>query len=169
MLIGGDLAYPSPSLETFEQRLFAPFEAALPPPAHYHSNRIVVHKPDLPREFVASEGSSTQGDSPRCDRRLASSALHQFRGPHCYAIAGNHDWVDGLETYSRCILHRGWLGGWLLPQASAVRAHAPHTALRLCCARAGEVLLCACATTRLVAAWVRPRAGDGPGHSPGVH
>ena len=31
-ILGGDLAYPNPSTETYEQRFFAPFEAALPPP-----------------------------------------------------------------------------------------------------------------------------------------
>lgn len=36
LLIGGDLAYPNPSRETFEQRLFVPFEDAMPPPPHYH-------------------------------------------------------------------------------------------------------------------------------------
>jgi hypothetical protein len=36
LLLGGDLAYPNPSRETFEQRLFVPFQEALPPPPHYH-------------------------------------------------------------------------------------------------------------------------------------
>ncbi|EFJ44074.1 hypothetical protein VOLCADRAFT_65342, partial [Volvox carteri f. nagariensis] len=31
-------------------------------------------------------------------------------------IPGNHDWIDGLETFTREIQHQGWLGGWLLPQ-----------------------------------------------------
>ena len=29
---------------------------------------------------------------------------------------GNHDWGDGLATYTRLILSRDWLGGWLIPQ-----------------------------------------------------
>jgi len=44
LLIGGDLAYPNPSRETFEQRLFVPFQEALPPPPHYHPG-----KPDADR------------------------------------------------------------------------------------------------------------------------
>ena len=32
LILGGDLAYPNPSMETYELRFFAPFEAALPPP-----------------------------------------------------------------------------------------------------------------------------------------
>ena len=34
LVIGGDLAYPNPSNETYEQRFFRPFEAAFPPPPH---------------------------------------------------------------------------------------------------------------------------------------
>ena len=48
MLLGGDLTYPNPSQYNYENRLFLPFEYALPPPPHYHPNRLVVHKPDLP-------------------------------------------------------------------------------------------------------------------------
>lgn len=48
ILLGGDLAYPNPCIETYEQRLFGPFQDALPPPPHYHPGRLVMHKPDLP-------------------------------------------------------------------------------------------------------------------------
>jgi hypothetical protein len=41
LLIGGDLAYPNPSRETFEQRLFVPFQEAMPPPPHYHPGAIL--------------------------------------------------------------------------------------------------------------------------------
>jgi hypothetical protein len=42
LLLGGDLAYPNPSRETFEQRLFVPFQDALPPPPHYHPGEALV-------------------------------------------------------------------------------------------------------------------------------
>jgi hypothetical protein len=42
LLLGGDLAYPNPSRETFEQRLFVPFQDALPPPPHYHPGAAPV-------------------------------------------------------------------------------------------------------------------------------
>ena len=51
-----------------------------------------------------------------CRTCQATAALEQYAGPSCFAIPGNHDWIDGLETYQRHIQHRGWLGGWLLPQ-----------------------------------------------------
>jgi hypothetical protein len=47
LVLGGDLAYPHPSNDTYESRLFSPFEAALPPPSHVHPGRLVVQKPDL--------------------------------------------------------------------------------------------------------------------------
>ena len=103
LVIGGDLAYPNPSNETYEQRFFRPFEAALPPPPHVRPGRLVVHKPDLP------EASDPHAQDP-------SEVLHQYSGPTAFAIPGNHDWIDGLETYTRHIQHKGWLGGWLLPQ-----------------------------------------------------
>ena len=59
MVIGGDLAYPNPSNETYEQRFFRPFEAALPPPPHVRPGRLVVAKPDLPGvESLHHAGSS---------------------------------------------------------------------------------------------------------------
>lgn len=107
LVIGGDLAYPNPSNETYEQRFFRPFEAALPPPPHVRPGRLVVHKPDLP------QASDLLTQDP-------SECLHQYGGPTAFAIPGNHDWIDGLETYTRHIQHKGWLGGWLLPQVCAL-------------------------------------------------
>jgi hypothetical protein len=42
LLIGGDLAYPNPSRETYETRLFVPFQEAMPPPPHYHPGALTV-------------------------------------------------------------------------------------------------------------------------------
>jgi len=35
---------------------------------------------------------------------VASLAGHD--GPTAFAIPGNHDWIDGLETFQRHILHK---------------------------------------------------------------
>ncbi len=57
----------------------------------------------------------------------AAQALARYDGPTAFAIPGNHDWIDGLETFQRFIQHRGWLGGWLLPQEKCYWALAlPH-------------------------------------------
>jgi len=51
-----------------------------------------------------------------CRASASAELLQQYDGPTAFAIPGNHDWIDGLETYTRHIQHKGWLGGWLLPQ-----------------------------------------------------
>lgn len=56
-----------------------------------------------------------------------ADALRRYDGPTCFLVPGNHDWFDGLETYQRHILHKGWIGGWLMPQeASYFALQLPH-------------------------------------------
>ncbi|XP_073394214.1 uncharacterized protein [Physcomitrium patens] len=106
LLIGGDLAYPNPSAFSYERRFFRPFEYALQPPPWYRPEHIAVSKPELP-EGVKS--------------------LEDLEAPQCFAIPGNHDWFDGLDTFMRYICHRSWLGGWLLPQSKSYFAlKLPH-------------------------------------------
>lgn len=59
---------------------------------------------------------SPGGQSPRSCRKTSVAALRAYNGPTCFAIPGNHDWIDGLDTFIKQILHKGWLGGWLMPQ-----------------------------------------------------
>ncbi|KAK3442595.1 hypothetical protein EUGRSUZ_B02927 [Eucalyptus grandis] len=91
LLIGGDLAYPNPTPDNYEYRFFRPFMCALqPPPTWYKSEQIAVDKPEIPLEFSD--------------------------GPRAFIIPGNHDWFDGLHTFTRYICHNSWLGGWFMPQ-----------------------------------------------------
>lgn len=79
LLIGGDLAYPNPSQENYEERLFRPFQDALPPPAHYHPGRLVVHKPDLPPGTCKSCISHSQtGQSTRLARSQETDLKNCF-------------------------------------------------------------------------------------------
>lgn len=106
LFIGGDLAYPNPSPFTYERRLFGPFEYALQPPPCYKPENIAESKPELP------DGVDT---------------LEHYEGPQIFAIPGNHDWFDGLDTFMRYICHKNWLGGWLLPQQKSYFAvQLPH-------------------------------------------
>jgi hypothetical protein len=34
----------------------------------------------------------------------------------CVCVCSHSDWIDGLETFIKQIMHKGWLGGWLMPQ-----------------------------------------------------
>ena len=39
-----------------------------------------------------------RGMSPRSSRHASAAALRRWGGPTCFAIPGNHDWIDGLEV-----------------------------------------------------------------------
>jgi len=95
LVIGGDLAYPNPSTESYKDRFILPFEYAMAPPEGYDGEAIAVNKPDLP---------------------YGTSKLEDYEGPVALVMPGNHDWFDGLDTYAKFIPGRHWLGGWLLPQ-----------------------------------------------------
>uniref|UniRef100_A0AAV1T0I2 Calcineurin-like phosphoesterase domain-containing protein n=1 Tax=Peronospora matthiolae TaxID=2874970 RepID=A0AAV1T0I2_9STRA len=97
LVIGGDLAYPHPDSQSYETRLFRCFEYAMKPPACYHPSAISTRK-------KAPDGCSS---------------LREYEGPSVFAIPGNHDWFDGLNTFMRYICQRDWLGGWLLPQKTS--------------------------------------------------
>ncbi|EQC35107.1 hypothetical protein SDRG_07341 [Saprolegnia diclina VS20] len=98
LVIGGDLAYPHPCAETYESRFWRTFEYAMKPPLCYDPAAVSTQKPVLP---------------PGC------KTLKDYKGPTCFAIPGNHDWFDGLNTYKRFVCHRDWLGGWHLPQQTS--------------------------------------------------
>ena len=34
------------------------------------------------------------------------TARRRYTGPTCFAIPGNHDWIDGLYTYMEFIVNR---------------------------------------------------------------
>eukprot|EP00668_Euglena_longa_P012381 GGOE01014827.1.p1 GENE.GGOE01014827.1~~GGOE01014827.1.p1 ORF type:complete len:1302 (+),score=336.56 GGOE01014827.1:430-3906(+) len=102
LVIGGDLAYPGPSYETYTQRFIRPFEDALPPSGTERLRSLPTNKPTM-------------------------DELASYRGPQAFCIPGNHDWLDGLEIYLRMICCSKWLGGWLLPQTTSYFAlKLPH-------------------------------------------
>ncbi len=47
--------------------------------------------------------------------------------PHLYAIPGNHDWYDGLVSFSRLFFQNRWMGGWQTQQKRSYFAiRLPH-------------------------------------------
>jgi len=162
LVLGGDLAYPNPTDATYERRLHAVYGEALPPPPWFDPATLTVRKPDLPwkraspGEAAAADESCDPRSSPFLPAQLRAAgggavagapaaaaltvpdaALLAHPGPQCFCLPGNHDWLDGLATFQRRILQRGWLGGWLLPQAGGGsgggegRGGAGYFALRL--------------------------------------
>ncbi len=118
LVIGGDLAYPDPTPENYEKRFFRTFEDAMPPPPSFRKEHISIHKPALPVKGWENQGPSS---------KLENATLESYEGPCVFTIPGNHDWFDGLATYTRYILSRDWLGGWLMPQRTSYFAtKLPH-------------------------------------------
>lgn len=47
--------------------------------------------------------------------------------PHLFAIPGNHDWYDGLTSFSRLFTQGRWIGGWQTQQSRSYFAiQLPH-------------------------------------------
>ncbi len=47
--------------------------------------------------------------------------------PHLYAVPGNHDWYDGLTSFTRLFGQKRWIGGWQTRQERSYFALAlPH-------------------------------------------
>ncbi|KPI84954.1 hypothetical protein ABL78_5997 [Leptomonas seymouri] len=145
MVIGGDLAYPSPDDETYTTRLFGPYNDALggnvrlQSAFHAEQQRIVVgdrHDIDVAHLHMLDAESVADIASGRGDlaegRGTAEEALRSV--PLLFAIPGNHDWFDGLTTFRKYILEKTWLGGWLMPQRSSYFVlRLPYNWFMLCC------------------------------------
>ncbi|CAD2215280.1 hypothetical protein ADEAN_000273500 [Angomonas deanei] len=130
VLIGGDLAYPSPCDETYSTRLFGPYSDALRGNYSlrrlFHLNQKDIVEPDPEDSDKAhitlldaqSVANIVQGkNSLRQNANTVEEALRTV--PLLFAIPGNHDWFDGLSTYSKYIVEKTWMGGWLMPQKSS--------------------------------------------------
>ena len=49
------------------------------------------------------------------------------QAPHLYAIPGNHDWYDGLTSFTRLFCQKRWIGGWQTQQSRSYFAiKLPH-------------------------------------------
>jgi Calcineurin-like phosphoesterase. len=109
LVIGGDLAYPAPSEASYEKRFFRTFEDAMAPPPSFRRNKIATNKLDICVDGWDEKLCFTGGT-------VSQHSHDEYLGPCTFIVPGNHDWYDGLATYSRFILHRDFLGGWLMPQ-----------------------------------------------------
>ncbi|KPI84955.1 hypothetical protein ABL78_5998 [Leptomonas seymouri] len=130
VVMGGDLAYPTPSDDTFMTRLFGPYRDALSGNTHvkqiYHTAKSQIVMPDAEDTEVTHlhqldamtiSKMASQHRELLHDKVSVEEALRSV--PLLFAIPGNHDWFDGLLTYTKYILENAWLGGWLMPQRSS--------------------------------------------------
>ncbi|RNF23168.1 uncharacterized protein Tco025E_02862 [Trypanosoma conorhini] len=129
VLIGGDLAYPNPTDETYGTRLRGPYEDALGGNAELR--RLVKQRYSevvVPSAANGDEAHVSMLPAPRVDAMVRRGGLvgggysdeDVLRSvPLLFAIPGNHDWLDGLVTFKKYIVAEKWLGGWLMPQRSS--------------------------------------------------
>lgn len=102
-----------PADETFETRLFGPYQDAFPPPSHVHPGHLVVRKPALGPEHWAAAAvaecrcGSNAGDPSRPCRWavcMQGTAGQQGSAPACTSAAGTAASI--LPTQKRA-LHVG--------------------------------------------------------------
>lgn len=66
-------------------------------------------------------------DRFECPYRFALPWVPEARAPHLFAIPGNHDWYDGLTSFTRLFCQQRWIGGWQTRQARSYFAlRLPH-------------------------------------------
>jgi len=85
----------------------------MPPPPSFRRESISIIKPGLPAKGWSL---SKCYSSPPSEQDDGHDLLKTYKGPQAFCLPGNHDWFDGLGTFTRFILSRDWLGGWLMPQ-----------------------------------------------------
>jgi hypothetical protein len=104
LVMGGDMAYPMADIDTYRERFFQVYNDALqypPQGGKLASKRI---------------RSVSPADGHFDETTIKTTATSH---PLLFAIPGNHDWVDGLETYRSTILSFDHLGGWKTPQSTS--------------------------------------------------
>jgi hypothetical protein len=136
VVIGGDLAYPNPSNETYGQRLFGPYGDAMPMDRKLretmqHSKRTMIHQlpgdPDVACVTLPRRGRESRSPDAVATPTIgndsidsAASTIELLRQtPLLFAIPGNHDWIDGLNTFRERIIGKSWIGSWYMPQTTS--------------------------------------------------
>ena len=125
LVLGGDLAYPDPTPDSYEKRLFRTFEDAMPPPPSFRKEHISIRKPALPvkewkldvgtterRSVEDDEGDEekkSSNDHPHVSNSSGGNEgqLSSYGGPCAFAIPGNEAarlWLDLCFAVPGCEL-----------------------------------------------------------------
>jgi hypothetical protein len=125
--------------------------------------------PPPPAPLIASESTDSINQSNTVPASLPPLPPPP---PTCFAIPGNHDWFDGLQTFLRRICYGDCLGGWYISEIlvpafiqvlSLMMQYIPFSCpLPLYVSHpqappAEQLVLCAASAARLVGIW--PRQG----------
>ncbi|ORC89049.1 uncharacterized protein TM35_000142600 [Trypanosoma theileri] len=129
VIIGGDLAYPNPTDETYQTRLIEPYDDALRGSKELRElmrdqqEEIVVRSKlnkDVAHICMLSASKVETLVRQRSLKSVSYSMEEVLRSvPLLFAIPGNHDWLDGLVTFKKYIEEESWIGGWFMPQKSS--------------------------------------------------
>jgi hypothetical protein len=87
LVLGGDEVYPVASRENYRERLVMPFETAFPEP---EDDSPLKHPPRM--QPASPDGAPNDTD--------------------LFVIPGNHDWYDGLISFSRLFAEGRQIGEW---------------------------------------------------------
>ena len=74
--------------------------------------RIIVHKVGC---FFLINGFQRVRQDNVLTLCIMIDILQRYNGPSAFIIPGNHDWFDGLSTFTKFICHRDFLGGAFRP------------------------------------------------------
>lgn len=129
LLLGGDEVYPYGTVHNYQQRLINPMEASFPKPSGWHRFRKggkekQKHLKNM-RQGCQSNGwfharASLQSMKASTVAEVTSAFLQrqqiQASTSDLWAIPGNHDWYDGLVSFTRLFCEGRMLGGWRTKQ-----------------------------------------------------
>ena len=154
LLMGGDQVYPTATREEYRNRMRGPYRSALPSVAPKEFTVDLALSKDLDKttlstdlraafesEKIGLSGKATvsveeAGDSwlitdgvktHTVEKEENSLKVRVDKHPHLFAIPGNHDWYDGLRSFTRLFCQGRWIGGWETHQSRSYFAlKLPH-------------------------------------------
>jgi hypothetical protein len=115
LLMGGDEVYPFGSNTHYMERLVGPMEAAAPRDTGWSRLKNRLQNRQHKKGALSRADWDKYGDS--FDERLRCLAdgmggPNANGSPDTFAVAGNHDWYDGLVSFCRLFCEQRMLGGW---------------------------------------------------------
>ncbi|MCH8292713.1 hypothetical protein IH992_16595 [Candidatus Poribacteria bacterium] len=140
LVMGGDQVYPTATREEYNNRMVGPYQAALPwikPDEKFGIN--LEFSTDLDNANISSNlrqkfednGITLSKDATVAIQHKGSNwaitsgvetytiekdgdelKIHLDKHLHLFAIPGNHDWYDGLTSFTRLFSQERWIGAW---------------------------------------------------------
>ena len=127
LILGGDEVYPYGTNEIYQQRLVGPMEAALPRASAWGRLQARFNKARLQRTISRSMGSAHLAEGLNSSGGRRHRMPNENGCPDLFAVAGNHDWFDGLVSWTKLFCEGRMIGGWnTLQTRSYFAVSLPH-------------------------------------------